>query len=99
MNKTPKNRFKKCVSLIDAVLNELRPPADAWFESIKTEWPTVVGPVIAAETTPERIEGTVLVVKVKSHIWRNELRSGIGLDIVKKVRSQVCRTITQIRWI
>lgn len=92
------NRFKKCHSLIDELLNELRPPSDAWIDSVKSEWTSIVGPVIAAHTAPQRIEGPVLIVKVSNHIWRNELRSGIGRDIEQKVHCQICCAITRIRW-
>lgn len=42
--------------------------------SVIPEWPTLVGPAIAAVTTPVRVADGVLVVGVRSSAWMNELK-------------------------
>jgi hypothetical protein len=36
-------------------------------------WPEVVGETISRVTTPDRVAGDRLIVKVSNHAWRNEL--------------------------
>jgi predicted nucleic acid-binding Zn ribbon protein len=42
--------------------------------SVIPEWPALVGPAIAAVTTPVRVADGVLVVGVRSSAWMNELK-------------------------
>ncbi len=68
------------------------------YEAVN-RWAEVVGARIAQETEPMRIEKGVLVVKVKSSVWRNELNlrkreiierlnTAIGRQHVKDIRFQ-----------
>jgi hypothetical protein len=99
IDKKPRKTFTSAQSLVDDVLRELKPPADSWFDTICEHWNDLVGPAVSAQTVPERMEGTELYVRVSSHIWRQELRSGVGNDIVKKIRSTICPKLTRINWI
>jgi predicted nucleic acid-binding Zn ribbon protein len=42
------------------------------YEAV-TRWEEIVGPRIAKETEPVKIEQGVLIVKVRTSVWRNEL--------------------------
>ena len=99
MAKKPRKTFTSTQSIIDDVLRELKPPADSWFDTISKQWPEIVGPAVAAQTVPERMEGTELYVRVSSHVWRQELRSGVGNTIVNKIRGDVCPKLTGINWL
>lgn len=55
-------------------------------------WDRVVGPRIAAEARPERLEGGRLFVKVKSAVWRNELIF-LRQDIVKRLNDRIGQTV------
>jgi hypothetical protein len=99
MNKKPRKTFTDAQSLVDDVLRELKPPVDSWFDTICEQWDSIVGTAVAAQTAPERMEGTELYVRVSSHIWRQELRSGVGNDILKKIRGSICPKLTRINWI
>jgi predicted nucleic acid-binding Zn ribbon protein len=48
------------------------------------EWPTLVGPAIAAVTTPVRVADGVLVVGVRSSAWMNELKM-MEREIIRQV--------------
>lgn len=65
--------------------------------SVVPEWPTLVGPAIAAVTTPLRVSEKTLVVAVRSSAWMNELKmmekeivarlnAGKGRKVVEKIR-------------
>lgn len=65
--------------------------------SVVPEWPALVGPAIAAVTTPLRVSEKTLVVGVRSSAWMNELKmmekeiiarlnAGKGKKVVDKVR-------------
>lgn len=99
MDKKPRKTFTNTQSLIDGVLRELKPPVDSWFDTIHEQWNETVGPAVAAQTVPERMEGTELYVRVSSHVWRQELRSGVGNDVLKKIRGNICPKLTRINWI
>jgi predicted nucleic acid-binding Zn ribbon protein len=52
--------------------------------SVIPEWPTLVGPAIAAVTTPVRVADGVLVVGVRSSAWMNELKM-MEREIIRQV--------------
>jgi len=52
------------------------------------QWPTVVGPDIAARTSARRIEGGVLYVHVDHGAWMQELHF-IEKELVRKLRGAV----------
>lgn len=51
-------------------------------------WPEIVGPKIAQKTTAMRIEKDVLIVKVVSAPWRNELVF-FKKEILKKIAERI----------
>ena len=53
------------------------------YEAI-TRWEEIVGPKVAAVTTPERVSHGTLVVKVNSAVWKYELTMR-KQDILKKI--------------
>lgn len=64
-----------------------------------TEWADIVGEHIARETTATRISKGVLVVRVRTSTWRNELtlrkkeiikrvNAALGAEVVKEIRFQ-----------
>jgi len=99
MSKIPRNTFKRSQNIIDDLLRSLKPPVDSWFDTIQQHWSDIVGPAVASQAVPERMEENILYVKVSNHIWIHELRSGIGQDILKKIRADICPKLKQIRWI
>jgi predicted nucleic acid-binding Zn ribbon protein len=64
------------------------------------EWPTLVGPQIAAVTTPESVapDGT-LFVRVATSAWRNELQLMMP-DLMARVNAgRGAGRIKTIRWL
>jgi predicted nucleic acid-binding Zn ribbon protein len=68
------------------------------YEAV-TQWAAIVGARIAAQTEAVRIENGVLVVRVKTAVWRNELNmrkqeileklnKTIQHEVVKDIRFQ-----------
>jgi len=96
MNK--KASFKSIGDIVDVIINQIKPPADSWLDNIKEKWEDIVGPEIAKNTKIERIEESILLVKVSSHIWKNELRGGLGTVILKKIQSEITDKIKKIRF-
>jgi predicted nucleic acid-binding Zn ribbon protein len=64
------------------------------------EWPRLVGPQIAAVTTPKSITANgTLFVEVRTNAWMNEL-SLLEPELLKSINSTEGRTrIRRIRWL
>jgi len=90
--------FKSIGDVLEVIIGQIKPPADSWLDSIKEKWESIVGPEIAKNTKIERIEESILLVKVSSHIWKNELRGGLGTVILKKIQTEITDKIKKIRW-
>jgi len=84
--------------VIEVIINRIKPPADSWLDIIKEKWENIVGDNIAKNTKIIRIEESVLIVKVSSHIWKNELRGGLGTTILKRIQNEITNKIKKIRW-
>ena len=54
--------------------------------SVVPEWASLVGPGIAAVTTPLRVSAGTLVVAVRSSAWMNELKM-MEKEIIKQVNA------------
>jgi len=93
-----KSSFKSLGDVIEVIIGQIQPPADSWLDSIKEKWEEIVGPEIAKNTKIERIEESILLVKVSSHIWKSELRGGLGAVILKRIQSEVTNKVKKIRW-
>lgn len=62
-------------------------------------WDDAVGESIAAQTEPEKVEHGVMVVKVSTPTWRQELQLK-KTDIIKEVNSRIGRqSIKNIRFV
>ena len=68
------------------------------YEAV-TQWAGIVGPQIAKETEPQKIERGLLLVRVRKGVWRNELtmrkeeiiaklNKAIGNNAVKDIKFQ-----------
>jgi predicted nucleic acid-binding Zn ribbon protein len=68
------------------------------YEAV-TRWAIIVGPQIAKETEPQKIEKGLLLVRVRKGVWRNELtmrkseiiaklNKAIGSEAVKDIKFQ-----------
>ena len=93
-----KSSFKSIGSVIEEIIGHIKPPADSWLDNVKENWEKIVGPEVAKNTKVECIEESVLLVHVSSHIWKNELRSGLGNIILKKIQNEITDKIKKIRW-
>jgi len=93
-----KSSFRSMGDVIEVIINQIKPPADSWLDIIKENWVKIVGANIAENTKIERIEESILIVKVSSHIWKNELRGGLGTTILKRIQSEITNKIKKIRW-
>ena len=93
-----KSSFTSLNSVVEEIIEKLRPPDDSLFDNIKENWEKIVGTEIAKNTKLERLEENTLFVKVNSHIWKNELRGGLGNIIFKKIQNEVTDKIKKIHW-
>ena len=91
--------FDTAGAVMPHVMAGLRPPSTAWLDTLQQRWEVLVGPGIAAQTAPESIEGTTLIVRVANHVWLAELRGGLGRQVQEKVNREITGAITRIRWI
>ena len=62
-------------------------------------WGSVVGETVSSVTKAERVESGVLIVKVETAVWRQELHMQKE-EIIKKVNKKIgTRAIREIRFI
>lgn len=66
-----------------------------WSEKVSTgrlfaEWPSIVGPEIAAHATPEKLEEGILYIRAESTAWATQLRLYAG-DILRKTSATMGR--------
>ena len=62
-------------------------------------WGSVVGETVSSVTKAERVESGVLIVKVKTAVWRQELHMQKE-EIINKVNKKIgTRAIREIRFI
>ncbi len=72
-----------------------------WERKIKefqalSNWPKIVGPKVAENSKPVRIEGKKLFVKVENSVWKNELifmEKDIKEKLNKSVEGEVIKDI------
>lgn len=63
------------------------------------DWPEIVGPSIAEQTEPQQVEHGVLLIKVSTPTWRQELQFQ-KQDIIKKLNQHLSqRVIKDIRFV
>lgn len=83
---------------IQSALSNLSPPDDIHLSLIVSEWEKCVGDSIAGQATPVRYENGCLTVYVANHIWLNELRSGLGRTLEKKLKADKNLKIKRVIW-
>ena len=63
-----------------------------------TNWETIVGEKVAAVTVPEKINGSTIIVKVTSSVWRYELTMR-SAEILRKIHQYTgSNELTEIVW-
>ncbi|OGC75632.1 MAG: hypothetical protein A2145_00995 [candidate division Zixibacteria bacterium RBG_16_40_9] len=70
-------RYTKAPESLSSVLGNLLKKR-GWERKIKefqalANWPKIVGPKVAENSKPVRIEGKKLFVRVENSVWKNEL--------------------------
>ena len=62
-------------------------------------WGSIVGEAVSSVTKAERVESGVLIVKVETAVWRQELHMQKE-EIINKINKKIgTRAITEIRFI
>ena len=59
--------------VLPGLLKELGLEERVWQETVLREWPSLVGPQLAAQTRPGRLERKIFCVYVTSSAWLSEL--------------------------
>lgn len=79
---------------LNALLTRLTGPRALIEHEAFHKWREVVGEKIAAVTEPEKIVSGVLYVRVRDHVWRNELMMMSG-ELVERYRSLMGETVVK----
>ncbi|MCD6234502.1 MAG: DUF721 domain-containing protein [Candidatus Neomarinimicrobiota bacterium] len=84
---------------LNALLTRLTGPRALIEYKAFRKWRDVVGEKIADVTEPEKIVYGILYVRVRDHVWRNELMM-MSEELVEKYRTLMGETIVKkIRFI
>lgn len=87
-------------NLIPEALKGMKLDVHAQVAQIADTWPEIVGPQLAANTRPARLENKLLTVFVTHPGWLFELQQGgSGAEILARVQARFGpKTILNIRW-
>ena len=94
MKKLP---FQKSDELIDSFLDKILDSKKGQLLKVKNVWNECVGKDLSCHTEPEEVNGGILYVKVKSSLWKKELKMTMGRMVEEKVRA-VFPEIKKIVW-
>ncbi|MDD2241391.1 MAG: DUF721 domain-containing protein [Kiritimatiellae bacterium] len=84
---------------VNDVLSGMKLASHAQVSLIAQDWPTIVGPQLAANTRPVHLENKVLSVFVSHPAWLMELRGAPEEEILGRLQAQFGRAmIRTIRW-
>ena len=75
MKKLP---FQKSDELIDSFLDKILDSKKGLLLKVKNVWSECVGKDLSFHTEPEEVNGGILYVKVKSSLWKKELKMTMG---------------------
>ena len=89
--------FKRSDELVDVFFDKLLDSKKGLLLKIKNAWPRHVGRDLAVHTDPEEVNNGVLYVKVKSSIWRKELKMSAG-KLVETAVKEAFPEIKKIVW-
>ncbi len=99
MKRRPSSHSKDLGSSLEQLVDELGIGKKLSEYDAVLQWESLVGEHIARAASPVRITNGVLVVRVRTSSWRNELslrkaeliktiNTGLGREIVKDIRFQ-----------
>lgn len=97
MSEMKKLPFQKSDELIDVFLEKILDSKKGSLLKVKNAWPDCVGTDLACHTEPEEVNGGILYVKVKSSLWRKELKMTMGKMVEEKVKN-IFPEIKKIVW-
>lgn len=93
-----RSHFVTLGSVLQDVLARLKLPDDALLEVIRLHWHEAAGALVAEHAQPERVDHGVLYVRVKSHLWLQELRRGLGRQVQEKLAAASGINVRTVRW-
>jgi len=85
-------RYNKAPESLNSILGSLIKKR-GWERKIKefqalSNWPEIVGPKVAENSKPVRIEGQKLFVRVENSVWKNEL-----VFMQKEIREKLNKSV------
>jgi len=87
MSEMKKLPFQKSDELIEDFLGKILDSKKGLLLKVKNVWLDCVGSDLACHTDPEEVNGGILYVKVKSSLWKKELKMTMGRMVEEKVRA------------
>lgn len=84
--------FKQLNSTIEAIYKDLGLSDEFVLGCIKNKWPEIVGEVLSFHSKPYTFKNGELLIKVRSHLWAEELRFQGDL-ILQKLKSYKVKTL------
>lgn len=78
--------MKKAVSIKEVVSNEVKNSKNIMESIVKSNWPDIVGNVLAKKSAPYFIKNRILYVSVENSIWTQQMQF-LKNDIIEKINS------------
>ncbi len=82
-------------AFVPGALKGLKLDAQAQVAQIAAAWPELVGPQLAANTRPARLENKILLVHVTHPAWLMELRGAPAAEILARLQARFGKTALQ----
>lgn len=80
-------------SALGGLLEERGWRDDVALAGVFSRWDQIVGPAVAAHTSPEGISGGVLVVRADSTAWATELQLNFAATLIATVNAELGRGV------
>lgn len=80
--------FTPLKKILESVMREKDFVDDIESYRVFGQWKEIVGPKLAAHTTPVRVSGQTLYIEVDDHLWFAQLKY-MKVDIMKRIERTV----------
>ena len=90
-------KFKSIETVLDNLQKKIKTPKINWLDLIKLKWSNLVGEFISKNVQPVKIINNILYLEVKTPIWKQEINSGLNLEISSKLKELTHNAITDIK--
>ena len=84
----PQQRVETLGEIMPVLMKQIGIAADFWQEKLSADWPQIVGPAVAKNTRPGKLEAVSLTVYVSNSVWLHELKQVGYKPLLEKLQKK-----------